>query len=67
MSQPTVTPRAPRFFRDDLARLNEILAPHVVTDPADGWQGIDTAAAPREAVTVYAELTSYGYANGWLA
>lgn len=58
---------APAHFVADLQRFNEMFAVcGAITRDQDGWQGIDTAKAPADAVAAYGQLLSVGYCKGWL-
>lgn len=48
----------------DLDAIEAQLAPWVVT--FDGWEGIDPSA-PANLLRLHSDLTSIGYARGWLA
>lgn len=61
---PSLSPTAPRFFRQAFERLDTLLQPAVRTAP-DGFLYLQPDVLP-EAQRLYAELTSYGYANGWI-
>ena len=53
------------FFEADLAKLNAALtALGAVVVQEDGSTWIDPTKAPEGLLSTYAELTSYGYANG---
>lgn len=65
---PNLSDTAPRFFRKDLERLNTVLEQAgavLPQDPSDGFQGLDPTILP-EVQDTYQNLTSYGWANGWL-
>lgn len=64
----TVSPTAPAFFRADLQRLNELLQRSgavLPPDPSDGFVGLNPMILPEVQAT-YANLCSYGWAQGWL-
>lgn len=64
----TVANHAPEFFRADLQHLNDVLnaaGAVLPPGPTDGFQGLDPTILPT-VQTIYANLCSYGWANGWL-
>jgi hypothetical protein len=65
---PTLSPSAPKFFRSDLQAYEAVLRTAGAVlhpDPTDGFQGLDPTILPQ-VQTTYANLCSYGWANGWL-
>lgn len=60
----SISPSAPAFFLADLARLSGLLSPAIRVDP-DGALFLQPGVLP-EVQTTYANLCSYGWANGWL-
>jgi hypothetical protein len=54
-------------FDADLAKLGELFQRcGAIITCADGWQGIDPAKAPPDALRAYDGLVAYGFANGYL-
>ena len=63
---PSLSPTAPRFFRKDLERLNYLLNQNGAVQTAqDGAVFLQPGVLPDVQET-YANLTSYGWAQGWL-
>ena len=52
----------------DVAAANQVIADNdaLVTDPADGWVGVDPAKLPAGFGDYYAGLRQVGYWHGWL-
>jgi hypothetical protein len=58
---------APAHFVADLNKMHHFFAAcGAITRDSDGWQGIDTAKAPADAVDAYGKLLSIGYSRGWI-
>lgn len=58
-----------RRWVTDMVAVDKVIVENgaLVTDPEDGWVGVDPAKLPDGVAELYAGLRQLGYWHGWIA